>query len=140
MTASPIWFRIAAGVAVLWMAMGCYAYIMEMTATPEMMAQASEASRAIMEGRPTWSSAAFAVAVWGGLIGTILLLLRRALAVPLLWLALAATVISYAWPLFLSGIAALYSGAEWGLSIFLLVAQGAISWLGVYAQKMGWLR
>lgn len=140
MTASPTWFRIAAGLAVLWMGFGCFAYISEMTASPEMMAQASEASRAIMAGRPTWSSAAFALAVWGGLVGTVLLFLRRAIAVPILWAALVATIVSYVWPLFLSGIAGRYTGAEWGLSLFILIAQGAITWLGVWAKRMGWLR
>jgi CHASE2 domain-containing sensor protein len=136
----PKWFTPAAIAATLWMAFGCFAYITEMTATPAVMAQASAAERAIMEGRPAWSAAAFAIAVWGGLLGTLLLVLRRALALPLLWLAFAAMLVSYLWPVALSEVAALFSGAEWGLTAMIVVAQAAILWLGTRAKRSGWLR
>lgn len=139
MRAVPIWFRVAAAAAVLWMVMGCLAYVQEMTASPETIAAASDAGRIILTGRPPWSSAAFAVTVWGGLAGALLLLFGRAAAVPLLWAALAATILSSVWPLVLSGAAPLYSPAEWGFSLLILIVQGAIGWLALWARRMGWL-
>jgi len=69
--------------ALLWNLMGCLAYLTMQFLTPEMMEGMPEAERAILEGTPAWVTTAFAVAVWFGLFGCILLLLRKALALPI---------------------------------------------------------
>ena len=49
--------------------------------------------RAIVENRPVWATIAFAVAGIAGLIGCALLLLRRAVAIPFLWMSAAGVVV-----------------------------------------------
>ena len=58
--------------------MGVMNYFGQMNA--EMVAAMPEAKREIIESRPAWATGAFAVAVFGGEIGSVLLLLRKSAA------------------------------------------------------------
>jgi hypothetical protein len=58
--------------------MGCANFISQLS--PEMVASMPEAIRAIVETRPVWATGAFAIAVYGGALGGILLLLRKSSA------------------------------------------------------------
>ena len=79
------WFPLAAGASLLWMIAGCANYLYEVTLDP---ATLPLDQRAMVEAAPTWMYAAFAVAVWVGLAGAILLVMRRKLAEPLLLVSL----------------------------------------------------
>lgn len=76
----PIWFWIIAAIAVLWNAMGVMAFFAEVNQSAETLAAMSEAHRNLYETRPSWVVVVFAIAVFGGVIGSILLLLRNKLA------------------------------------------------------------
>jgi hypothetical protein len=58
--------------------MGCANFISQMNA--DMVASMPEAIRAIVETRPAWATGAFAIAVFCGAIGGVLLLLRKSSA------------------------------------------------------------
>ena len=81
----PAWFWAAAGAALLFWALGCYAYIAQVSADRATLALDQ---RAMWDATPTWMVAAYATAVWVGLVGAVLLLLRRKLAVPVLLVSL----------------------------------------------------
>ncbi|HZV84721.1 MAG TPA: hypothetical protein VFF48_07015 [Brevundimonas sp.] len=82
-------------VTMLWNGFGCFDYIMTQTRKDEWFAQMgmTEAQVAYFDAMPAWTHAAWAIGVWGGLLGGILLLLRRKWATPVLvvsflgWLA-----------------------------------------------------
>ncbi len=65
-------------VALIWNVMGVVNFFMQMNA--DALAAMPEAQRAIMEGRPAWATGAFAIAVFGGAVGCLLLLLRKSAA------------------------------------------------------------
>ncbi len=65
-------------IALIWNAMGCINYIMQLD--PESLARYPDAARVLVETRPLWASIGFAVAVFLGLLGDILLILRKASA------------------------------------------------------------
>lgn len=71
-------FWLIATVALLWNAMGGINFFMQMNT--EMIANFPETHRAIIEGRPIWATIGFAVGVFGGAIGGLLLLLRKQIA------------------------------------------------------------
>ncbi len=58
--------------------MGCANFISQLS--PEMVASMPAPIRVIVETRPAWATGAFAIAVFGGALGGILLLLRRSSA------------------------------------------------------------
>lgn len=62
----------------LWNAGGIANYMMQMK--PEFVASMPETHQAIINSRPAWATGGFAVGVFGGFIGCLLLLLRKPLA------------------------------------------------------------
>lgn len=139
MTKAPTWFTVAALLGVLWMAFGCFAYVSEVRMDAATLATLAELNQQLITGRPMWATALFAVAVWGGLAGTVLLVSRKALAVPVLLVAMLATLATYAWPLLLSGLVGQFGGADWGLTIAILAIQIVLWWLATHAKAKGWL-
>ena len=75
----PHWsFWIIGIIGLIWHLMGSMNFVMQMN--PTAVADMPEEYRAVIESRPVWASAAFAVAVFGGAIGSVLLLLRKSAA------------------------------------------------------------
>ena len=71
--------------------MGCYNYIMQIN--PEVLAQFPEAYQMVIKGRPGWVSLSFVIAAFGGVLvggvlGSTMMLVRRAVARPVLLLSL----------------------------------------------------
>lgn len=62
-------------VALIWYLMGSANFVVQMSAGA--LPEYQEAERAIIEGRPAWATGAFALAVFGGALGCLLLLLRK---------------------------------------------------------------
>jgi len=73
-------------VGLLWSAMGAMDYVMTQTRNEEYMAKFTPQQLEFFYGLPVWVDASWAIAVWGGVLGTLLLLLRKGIAV---WVLLA---------------------------------------------------
>ena len=99
---TPKWFMVVAGILLVWNLLGVMAYIMQVTMSPEALAALPEAQRQLLENTPTWATAAFAVAVNGGVLGCLLLLLKRNLAGLFLQLSLAGVLVQMFHSFFMS--------------------------------------
>lgn len=64
--------------ALLWNVMGVINFLMQGNA--DVVAAFPETHRTLIEGRPAWATAAFAIAVFGGALACILLLFRKSAA------------------------------------------------------------
>jgi hypothetical protein len=84
----PAWFKVVAVLALLWNLLGCLAFFFDLRMSPEELARLPEAQQALHAARPAWAIAATAVAVFGGVIGCIGLLLRKKWAFVVLLLSL----------------------------------------------------
>ncbi|HNV76681.1 MAG: hypothetical protein IPK33_08655 [Gemmatimonadetes bacterium] len=73
----PKWFMPVAIVALLWNLMGCAAYLMDVMLTPEAIAAMSPDQRALYAARPIWAVALYAIAVWGGALGCVGLVMKK---------------------------------------------------------------
>ena len=85
---TPTWFKVVAALALLWNLLGCVAFFFDLRLSPEDLAALPEAQQALYAARPTWAVAATAIAVFGGALGSVALLLRRKWAFPVLVLSL----------------------------------------------------
>jgi len=81
-------------VGLLWSAMGAMDYVMTKLRSEEYMAAFTPEQLEFFYGFPIWVNAAWAIAVWGGVIGTILLLLRKSSAVWVLLVSFLAMVVT----------------------------------------------
>jgi hypothetical protein len=68
--------------ALVWNGMGAFDYVMTQTRNEAYMSQFTPEQLAYFYGFPAWTVAFWALAVWGSVLGTLLLLLRRELAAP----------------------------------------------------------
>lgn len=91
---APVWF-LAAGVGgIAWNIFGLVQFAGSLVATQEsLIASGLTADQAaVMTGYPGWMTLAFAIGVFGGLAGSVLLLFRLNIAKPVLAISLAAYV------------------------------------------------
>lgn len=95
-------FWVIAAILVVWNLFGCALYILDVTTTDARYAELYGEAKAAARGYyPTWAIAAFAIAVWSGLLASGLLILRRGLSVPIFLVSLVAAVLCFI-PVFVS--------------------------------------
>jgi hypothetical protein len=133
----PAWFWIAAVLALLWEAIGCLMYVMQVTTDP---ASLPIDQQAMWNATPPWMVGAYAIAVWVGLIGAILLLMRRKLAVPLLLVSLVAVVVQFGGVLLVPALREVTPDSAYTFPIIIFVVCYGIFMLSRHARKHGWLR
>ena len=128
-------------VALLWNGFGCFDFTMTQTQGDAWLTGMgmTEAQLAYFHAMPAWTHVVWAVGVWGGLLGAILLLLRRKWATPVFvasflgWLAGAI----YAFGLS-DGLEAM--GAMWPMQIVIGAACVFFVWYAWTLGKKGVLR
>lgn len=95
MTVRTPWHLWAVGaLALVWNGYGGFDYVMTQTQNAAYLAQFTEAQRAYFESFPMWMEAVWAIGVWGGVLASILLLLRSKWAFPAFLASLIAFAIS----------------------------------------------
>jgi hypothetical protein len=77
----PVHLWIVGVLALLWNAFGCYDYLMTNMKNQAYMAQFTSDQLAYFDSLPSWLTGFWALGVWGGLAGAILLLVRSRYAV-----------------------------------------------------------
>jgi hypothetical protein len=135
----PKWYLPVAIVALLWNLIGCAAYLHDVMLSPEDIAMMPADQQALYAARPGWSVAATAVAVWGGALGCLGLILRRRWATPLLIASLAGVILQDLSLFAMSGKAAIPSAAYVMQGLVLLISIGLVI-LARKAAARGWLR
>ncbi|MCX2719561.1 hypothetical protein [Lentiprolixibacter aurantiacus] len=134
------WYWVVSVLALLWNLMGVLAYLGQAFITEEMKAEYSPEQLALIEGRPSWVTAAFAIAVWGGLLGCIALLIRKRWARPLLLISLLGVVAQTSYNLFATNAAEVFGQLQ-GLVIplFVVVIALILVLIAKIADRKQWL-
>ena len=112
--ATPWHLWVVGIVGVLWNSFGCYDYYMTNTAGDAYLKSMgmTDPQIAYMHSYPAWMMGAWAIGVWGGLLGVVLLLLKRKWALPVFAASLAAYVLSLVYTYALSDGASVVGGAQ----------------------------
>ena len=137
--AVPRWFTITAVVAIVWNLLGVSAFIMQMMMTPEMLAQLPQAERELYESTPGWVLVAFAVAVFGGVIGSLGLALRKVWSLLFLWLSLFAVLAQNAYSFFMSNAVEVYGIQAMVMPVLVIVIAVLLVVLARNANTRHWL-
>jgi hypothetical protein len=120
--------------ALIWNILGVVNYVVQMD--PDTLAAYRESERAIIEGRPAWATGGFAIAVFGGALGSLLLLLRIPAALYLFIASLLGVMVTM--------IHALGADIEFGIGEILgiilmpLLVAALLVWYSKHAQDKGW--
>ena len=91
---TPWHLWVVGGLSLVWNAFGAFDYLMTQTQNEAYMAAFTPEQLAFFYGFPWWLTAAWAIAVWGSVAGSVLLLLRKAIAVPVFVVSLACMVLT----------------------------------------------
>jgi hypothetical protein len=132
---TPVHLRVVGALAILWNAYGAYDYLMTQTQNATYLAAFTPEQRAFMESFPAWAVGAWAIAVWGAVAGSVLLLLGSRAAAPVFAVAVAAMVIAFLWQYALAPVGALEVMGPAGAAIAVVVWVVAIALL-VYTYRM----
>lgn len=135
----PRWFWIVAVAAILWNLLGVIAYIMDVTVSEEALAALPDDQRALYEGEPAWATGAYAIAVFGGLLGSILLALRKGLAAPVLAVSLIAVLVQIFRAFALADTLAVLGPSSAVLPAAIITIGIALVWFSFRARGRGWL-
>lgn len=92
----PAWFRLLAVLGLAWNAYGVYMYLLS-------VGMIRGAVPPPAQGLPAWVTGVFAVAVFAGLLGSLLMVAGKRLACPFLVLSFVAVVAQTIWVAFISG-------------------------------------
>ena len=133
----PRWYIAAAIASLLFMLIGCAGFLMDVITDPRVL---SPDQRALMLARPVWMKAAYAVAVWSGLAGAGLLLVRRALADPVLLLSLIATVLTFLPYALVPAVRDLVKTSDVVAAVVVVAIVGLIYFFAHRSRQRGWLR
>ena len=131
------WFKIAAIASVVFMLIGCAGYLVSVLADP---ASLPLDQRNLMDARPIWMIAAHAIAVWVGLAGTVLLLMRRKTAEQLLLISFLAAAVTFAPYAVVPAVGDLVTTNDIAVAVIVLVITWTIYWFARHSRQRGWLR
>jgi hypothetical protein len=130
------WYMPAAVAAMLFMAFGCVIYLMHVFADP---ASLPLDQRAAYEAEPLWVIAANAVSVSLGLAGTVLLVMRKKLAEPLLMVSLAAVLVWLAGLLLVTNLRENMSANDLLVALVIAAVTWTIFWFARHSRMRGWI-
>jgi hypothetical protein len=136
----PGWYWAAAVIALLWEAMGCYAYVTQVSMEPAALARLPAEQREIWAAMPGWVVGAYAVAVWAGLLGAIGLLLRRSWARLAFALSLLAVIVQFGWTFLTTPILKTMGASAAAFPALILLVAALLLWFSGVAARRGWLR
>jgi hypothetical protein len=131
------WFKPAAIVSALFMAFGAASYVSHVMTDVSTLPLDQ---RELLNAEPWWMTGAYGLAVWPGLAGAILLLLRRKLAEPVLLLSLIGTIIWFAGFLLVPRLREGMSSEALLLPIIIVALTWTIFWFARHSRMRGWLR
>lgn len=136
----PAWFWVVVVVLLLWGVMGVVGFYLDLNASPAERARMDSYDQSLYANRPAWFIWCYGLAVWSGLIGSALLLARKAAARPIYIVSLIAVVVMFGWMFVATDIVAhkgLLTAAGFPVVIALLAV--AEIWLANHARRRGWI-
>jgi hypothetical protein len=135
----PTWYWIVAVLGLLWELFGVAMYLTQVGLIPN-SGEMSEAERSLMASSPMWVTGLFAIAVFGGALGTLGLLLRRRWARPLLVLSLVAVILQFGGWLLATDAIRVIGPSVFAMPAIIAAVAVLLAWLATVAVRRGWLR
>lgn len=135
---TPIWFWPAAGLGLAWNAYGVVQFAKSVASSRDsLMGMGMSAAQAdTMSGYPLWMTVAFAVGVFGGVLGCALLLLRHRFAVPVFAASLVGYIALYIGDI-TEGVFAALGMSQVVILTFVVLIAAALLWLSRHSARRG---
>jgi hypothetical protein len=134
--APPRWFWVISAIGLVWNLIGVAAFLGQIATDPVSL---PPAERAFYESTPAWATAAFAVAVFGGVLGCAALLLRRGWALSMFIASLLGIVVQVGHSVLISNGIEVFGVAGLVLPVLTFTIAVALAWFARYTAAQGWI-
>ena len=131
------WYMIAALASVLFMGFGCAALVMHVMTDP---ASLPLDQRALFEAEPSWIVSASAFGFVAGLIGALLLVLRRREAERALLISLIGMAVWFAGTFATPSFRDLLSTGQIAMLLTIVALTWTVYWFARHSRQRGWLQ
>ena len=136
----PTSFWIIGGIFLLWNFFGLMIYYDQVTMSPEVLADNfNAAQQEFLENMPLWATSAYAIAVTAGVIASLLLLVRNALALPVYVVSFAGVLVQDLNSFVLSDGLAVWGSSALYLPTLVIILCIIEIWYSRSAKAKGWL-
>jgi hypothetical protein len=139
-TAAPMWFWAVAAFALLWNLMGVSSFLMQVSMTDEGLKALPLAEQELYNSYPLWTYIAFAIAVFGGMIGSVGLLMKKKWAKPAFIISLLAIIPQMIQNLFFTNAREVYGPGTEVMPILIIVFGLFLVWFSTLASNKSWLK
>jgi len=133
----PVSFTIIAAIALIWNLIGVGAFASNLMTHPSTL---STEMQELLSRYPTWTKIAYGVAVIGGTIGALLLLLKNKLAVPFFFASLIGICIQMGHSIFVAKALDVYGPSGVIMPIFVFVIGVFLLFYSRSATAKGWIK
>ena len=139
-TITPRWFVILAVIIAIWNLMGVIAFMMQITMTVEQVLALPEKEQMLYQDIPIWVNIAFGLAVTGGSLGCVALVLKKAIALPILIISLLGVLVQMYHSFIIAGAFDVYGPGGTIMPIMVFIIALYAVWLANNAKAKGWIR
>lgn len=130
---APHWsFWLICVVGLIWSLMGCLNFISQMDS--EMVSEFPQAAQDLINSRPIWATLGFAIAVFGGFLGDVLLALKKSISYHVFLASFVGVIITNVHTFSISGAPEILIG-----SLLSLLVSGFLIWYSNFAKRKEWL-
>lgn len=137
---NPLWFSIVAVIAIVWNLIGVLNYLQQVTMSEEAKLLMDPELLAFIENLPKLLTATFAVGVWFGFVGSILLLLKKARALLFFGISIIAVIFNTAYTIFFTnGVQIVGAESYYGLQSTIIIVAIALVYLSKKAIANRWI-
>ena len=138
-TKIPIWFWIVAIIMLLWNLSGLASFFYHVFIPEADLAAMPDVERTIMENYPLYAMIAFAIAVFGGVLGCIGLLTKKKWAKSFFLASMLGMLVQIIHDLFMTQMIEAYGNEAYVMPILVLGFGFFLIWLSNYGIKKNWL-
>lgn len=135
----PKWFNTVVFIALLWNLIGLYFFLNDLNMSPEGFAQKPAAEQELLNNIPLWSTLAYALGVFGGSIGCIGLLKKKAWSMMALLISLIAVMAQMSYWLFFTTAVEVYGPSSYGMPLMVIIIAYLLFRLSNNGIKKGYL-
>ena len=138
---APVHLWIVGALGLAWNGFGAYDYVMTKSHGEAYMASLGMTPEQIAytNAMPAWMTAVWAVGVWGAVLGTVLLLMRNKLAVPVFLASLAGFLISLVYEYVIAPMPGISTPGIFALQGVILAGCVFFLWYATLARRKGWI-
>ncbi len=132
-------FYLISSVALIWNLMGVFNYLGQVLMSDEVLKSLPKDQQLMYQDVPSWVTAAFAVAVFSGTIGAILLLLKKKKSLTFFIISFVGIIVQMTYSLFISENTDNYGPSVLLMPLMIIAVGAYLIWYSKKASENRWL-